>query len=130
MKIQDFYFPFEIICTNFNEDDELFEVNCLDIETDYIYNNEQLSDFILVENLQDLYEETTKLMAKGFIDKMLNTDVISRISHLTNKAKVNLKENKLEFEKSEYCGFNEYLNGKVEGYEECLKILLESSNIE
>jgi len=33
----DFYFPFEIICKDYNKNNEYFDVNCLDIERKYIY---------------------------------------------------------------------------------------------
>ncbi len=118
-----FYFPFEIICKDFNDDDDLFDVDCLDIEYDYICNNKSMKNFVLVENLQHLCEETTILMAKGFIDKIENTSALNEISSLATKYRKNWQKNLCESEDIEKYGFNEFIGGKADAYENCVQII-------
>ena len=58
-----FYFPFLVVCKEYTpEDDDFVEIEpeeCENIEEDEIYQT-----FELWENLQDLMEETTELLAK------------------------------------------------------------------
>jgi len=124
-KNPNFYFPFQIICEDFNDDDDLFDFDCLDIEYDYIYNNKSMKNFILVENLQHLYKETTILMAKGFIDKIENTSALDEISLLAMKHRKSWKKNLCESEDIEEYGLNEFIGGKAEAYEDCMQIINE-----
>jgi len=124
-KNPNFYFPFEIICKNFNEENELFDVNCLDIENDYIYNNNFMNDFVLIENLQYLDEETTNLMAKGFIDKIENVNLIDKIDTLAIQYRESWKKDLCESEYIEEYGKNEFIGGKAEAFEECIQIIKE-----
>jgi hypothetical protein len=122
-KNPDFYFPFEIICEDFNDEDDLFNIDCLDIENDYIYNNKLMKNFILVENLQHLYEETISLMAKGFIDKIENTSTLDEISSLAIKHRKSWKKDLCESEFIEEYGENEFIGGKADAFEECIQII-------
>ena len=124
-KNPDFYFPFQILCEDFDDNDDLFDVDCLYIEIDYIYTNKSMKNFILVENLQSLDEETTSLMAKGFIDKIENINVLEKIYTLAIEYKKSWKENLCESENIEAYGFNEFIGGKAEAYEECIQIIEE-----
>ena len=122
-KNPNFYFPFEIICEDFNDEDDLFNVDCLDIDNDYIYNNKSMKNFILVENLQHIHEETTILMAKGFIDKIENTSALNEISSLATKYRKSWKQDLCESEFIEEYGENEFVGGKFEAFEECIQII-------
>jgi len=124
-KNPNFYFPFEIICKSFNEENELFDVNCLNIENDYIYNNNFMNDFVLIENLQYLDEETTNLMAKGFIDKIENVNLIEKIDTLAIKYRKSWEKDLCESEYIEEYGKNEFIGGKAEAFEECNQIIKE-----
>lgn len=68
-KNPDFYFPFLVMCKEYSPEDDDFVEICpsewKSIEIDKIYQT-----FELWENLQDLGEDTTKLLAKGFIEKI------------------------------------------------------------
>jgi len=118
-----FYFSFQIICTDFSENDELFDVDCLELEDSYINDNKDMKDFILVENLQNLNKETLTLMSKGFLEKIENTNAITRIEKLAFEYRKEWKEELCESENIEAYGLNEFLGGKAEGYEDCLDIL-------
>jgi len=122
-KNPDFYFPFRIICEDFNHGDDLFDVDCLGLGYDYIYNNHLMKNFTLVENLQNLHQETVKLMAKGFIDKIENTSVLCEISSLAIKYRKKWKKDLCESEDIEEYGENEFIGGKAEAFEECLQII-------
>ncbi|MFA5248646.1 MAG: hypothetical protein WC415_05570 [Patescibacteria group bacterium] len=69
---KDFYFPFLVMCREYsNEDEDFVEVEPNEwrmIKDDYKYQT-----FELWGNLQNLYGETVELMAKGFIEKILNS---------------------------------------------------------
>jgi hypothetical protein len=78
-KHKDFYFPFLVMCKEYTpEDDDFVEIEpneWKNIQEDNIYQT-----FQLWENLQDLDEETLKLMSKGFLEIITNNlfDKISR----------------------------------------------------
>jgi hypothetical protein len=68
---KDFYFPFVVMCKKRVSGDEYFvEVKPKDWKKAKDIDEYQL--FELWENLQNLYEETVQLMAKGFIEKIEN----------------------------------------------------------
>jgi hypothetical protein len=119
----EFYFPFEIICTDFKEDDELFEIDCLDIESEYINNNKSMHNFKLVENLQTSKFDTTVLMAQGFIDKIINKNLYDTISNLAIEYRSIWKKDLCESISIEEYGENEFFGGKAEAYEDCLDII-------
>jgi hypothetical protein len=72
---EDFYFPFQVIRMSISEDDsEEIEAN----QWRLINSVDKLEKFELRENLQNLFEETVELMAKGFIEKILNSGSVVR----------------------------------------------------
>ena len=74
---KDFYFPFLVMCKEYTpEDDDFVEVESN--EWEIIKSDENYRTFELWENLQDLYEETIELMAKGFIEKITNSEKVIR----------------------------------------------------
>jgi len=119
---QDFNFPFKIICTDFNKKDKFFKVNCLDIDYDFIYNNKLMINFILTEKLENLNQKTIELMTKGFFDRIEHVDILDRISNLAIGYRKNWKKDLCESENIEEYGFNEFIGGKAEAYEDCLQI--------
>lgn len=119
----DCYFPFQIFCIDFDEKDEFFECDCLELDNDYILKNEQMENFILVENLQNLHKDTIQLMAKGFIEKIEKSDTIQRIYNLATEYKKEWKEDLWESSNIEEYGLNEFIGGKAEAYEDCYEIL-------
>ena len=119
----EFYFPFSIHNQHFDEDEESYNIEfCLEDYQD-IKKNKEYTKFILSENLQNLYLETIELMSKGFIEKIINKNAIDKISQLALEYRKEWKEELWESEKIEEYGFNEFIGGKVEAYEECLEIL-------
>lgn len=122
-----FYFPFKIVCTNFDEDDELYDIGFSQEILDEVLENDACKDFELVENLQNLDLETLQLMSKGFIDKIEDKSTIDKISALALEYRNSWKEDLWESEDSEEFGLNEYIGGKAEAYEECLELLKNSN---
>ncbi len=118
-----FYFPFKIVCVNFDEDDEMYEIQISEDILDRILINDNFKDFNLVENLQYLDLETLELMSKGFIEKIINEDVISIIENSAKGYRELWKLDLCESAKIEEYGLNEFFGGKAEGFEESLDIL-------
>ncbi|KKP67885.1 MAG: hypothetical protein UR65_C0064G0004 [Candidatus Moranbacteria bacterium GW2011_GWE2_35_164] len=74
---KDFYFPFLVMCREYSpEDDDFVEIEPNEWET--ISEDENYHTFELWENLQNLYEQTLQLMAKGFIDKITERKISTR----------------------------------------------------
>jgi hypothetical protein len=99
-KHKDFYFPFLVICKKRNG-----------------------QTFELRENLQDLREGTTELLAKGFIEKIVGFSFEKDVYELAKKYRTQWKEELWESENIEEFGLNEFLGGKAEGFEECLQLI-------
>lgn len=121
---KDFYFPFKIICSNFDKDSDLYDIDCKEIEYSVINNNITLINFELEENLQNLHEETMELMSKGFIDKIEQENIVEKISNLAVEYRKGWNKNLCESEDIEEYGLNEFIGGKADAYEECLKFFI------
>ena len=120
-----FHFPFKIVCVNFDEDDELYDIEVSQEMLDKVLDNDGFKDFELVENLQYLDLETLRLMSKGFLDKIVYNDVMKQIEFSAKEYRGMWKRDVCESVKIEEYGFNEFLGGKAEGFEESLEILKE-----
>ena len=121
-----FYFPFKIICKDFNEDDELYEIEFCEDYYKEILENKNLTTFALQEDLQHLHLETVELMSKGFIERILDENVKKKISTLAKEYRKTWKESLCESSDIEEFGLNEYNGGKADAYEDCLRILQEN----
>lgn len=64
---KDFYFPFILVCKEYDETDDYFTEVDPD-EFDVINDDPLYQTFELWENLQHIDEKTTELMAKGFFE--------------------------------------------------------------
>ena len=77
LKHKNFNFPFLVVCKgygadqNFIEDNDFVEIVSKD-DYENILNDKSYTEFELWENLQNIDEETLKLMSKGFIEKILS----------------------------------------------------------
>lgn len=120
-----FYFPFKIVCINFDEDDELYDVEVSQEMLDEVLNNDEFKDFKLVENLQHLDLQTLQLMSKDFIEKIVYADALKQIEIAAKEYRNLWKIDICESVEIEEYGFNEFVGGKAEGFEESLKILNE-----
>ncbi|MBE0513690.1 hypothetical protein [Sulfurimonas sp.] len=118
-----FYFPFKIVCINFDEDDELYDVEVSQEMLDEVLNSDEFKDFELVENLQHLDLKTLQLMSKGFIEKIVHADVLKQIETAAKEYRNLWKIDICESVEIEEYGFNEFVGGKAEGFEESLEIL-------
>ncbi|PLY11842.1 MAG: hypothetical protein C0628_08975 [Sulfurimonas sp.] len=125
MDNSSFYFPFKIVCINFDEDDELYDVEVSQEMLDEVLNNDEFKDFKLVENLQHLDLQTLQLMSKGFIEKIVYADALKQIEIAAKEYRNLWKIDICESVEIEEYGFNEFVGGKAEGFEESLKILNE-----
>lgn len=124
-KNESFYFPFKIVCNDFNENDEYYDYDCIDISYSELEHNTSLVDFSLEENLQNLNSDTIELMAKGFLDKIENTDAYNIILNNAIEYRKSWKEDLWESEDSEEFGLNEFIGGNAEAYEDCVEIIKE-----
>ncbi len=74
-KNKNFYFPFIVVCKEYSpEDDDFVEIE--PSEWDVIESDPSYKTFQLWENLQNLEEETIKLLARGFIEKITQSKKI------------------------------------------------------
>lgn len=122
----DFYFPFLVMNQEYTEEDDDF-VELEPNEWRMIMNDEKYQTFQLWENLQDLHEETIRLMAQGFIEKITSESVRIQIAELAKKYRSEWNEELWESTKIEEFGFNEFVGGKAEAYEDCLRMIAEST---
>ena len=68
---KNFYFPFLVMNKEYTEeDDDFVEIEPDEWET--IESDENYQTFQLWENLQNLDTDTTRLMAKGFTEKIIS----------------------------------------------------------
>ncbi len=118
----DFCFPFLVMCKEYTEEDDDF-VEIEPNEWRMIKSDDKYQTFELWENLQNLYEETLHLMAKGFIDKITGESLEKHIGELAKNYRKEWKEELWESEDIEEFGFNEFIGGKAEAYEDCLEIM-------
>ena len=72
-KHKNFYFPFLVMNKEYTEEDDDF-VEIEPDEWEMIKEDEKYQTFELWENLQNLDEKTLQLMAKGFIEKIVNSE--------------------------------------------------------
>ncbi|MFZ2975276.1 MAG: hypothetical protein WA055_01425 [Candidatus Moraniibacteriota bacterium] len=80
----DFYFPFLVMCKEYSdEDDDFVEIEADEWEN--IEEDEKYQTFELWENLQNLDEETLKLMSKGFLEKITNIKAIKNFIFYTTE---------------------------------------------
>ena len=88
---KDFYFPFSVMCKEYSIDDDFMEVEPKEWRN--IVNDNTYQTFELWENLQNLDEETLKLMVKGFLEKIENKDADDIVPKSTLKS---VKKYKIE----------------------------------
>lgn len=123
-----FYFPFKIMCKEYasyvDNDDDLVEIVPQD-DYENLVKNLQYDTFELWENLQNLNLQTLQLMSKGFLDKIVYNDAINQIQNAAKEYRSLWKRDVCESVEIEEYGFNEFLGGKAEGFEESLEILKE-----
>ncbi len=121
-KHPDFYFPFLVMNKEYTpEDDDFVEIE--PNEWQIIAEDKTYQTFQLWENLQNLDEKTLKLMSKGFIEEVTGNLLEKHIAKLAKNYRKEWKEKLLENAKIEEYGFNEFINGKAEAYEDCLEII-------
>lgn len=77
-----FYFPFLVMCKEYIPEDEDFVEICSN-EWKNIKEDEVYQTFELWENLQDVRQNTTELLAKWFIEKILANSKIKKFIFLT-----------------------------------------------
>ena len=78
---KDFYFPFLVMNKEYTEeDDDFVEIEPDEWET--IKSDENYKTFQLWENLQNIDERTTELMAKGFLEEITNKSLENHIAKL------------------------------------------------
>lgn len=121
---REFYFPFLVMCKEYTEEDDDF-VEIEPNEWKMIKSDDKYQTFELWEDLQNLYKETMKLMSKGFIEKITNESLENHIAILAKNYREKCKEKFSKSEKIEEYGINEFIGGKAEAYEDCLRLMRE-----
>ena len=117
----EFYFPFDIHYKDV--DNELVTIQPDENDLQKIIFFDDSKEFFLTENLNHLFKETLELMSLGFIDKITKNDIHSRITLLSQKYRNLWNKDLCDSENIIIYGKNEYLGGKADAFEECLKIL-------
>lgn len=121
-----FHFPFLIVCQNYASglylDDGFAKIIPQD-DYENLLQNPQYDTFELWVNLQNLDLQTLQLLSKGFIEKILNEDVISLIEKSVKDYRRLWQLDLCESIEIEEYGLNEFFGGKAEGFEESLEIL-------
>lgn len=119
---KDFYFPFVVVSREYSgEGDDYIEIEASEwknIEKDAKYQT-----FQLWENLQNLYEQTLKLMLKGFLEKIIKESLELHIAELAKNYRKAWRKKLREGEKIEEYEFNGFIGGKAEAYEDCLDLI-------
>lgn len=126
-KHPDFYFPFLVMCKEYSDEDDDF-VEIEPYEWKLMKSDKKYQTFELWENLQNLYEETLDLMSRGFIEKITDTSLEAHIAKLAKNYRNEWKEHLSENEDIEAFGLNEFIDGKAEGYEDCLDLIRKYRN--
>ena len=121
-KHNDFYFPFLVMNKEYTEEDDDF-VEIEPNEWENIESDENYQTFELWENLQNLDKDTTKLLAKGFIEKITNDSLELCITELAKKHRKDWKRKLCDSKDIEIYGFNEFMGGKADAYENCLDLI-------
>ena len=124
---KNFYFPFLVMNREYLSKDIVW-VEIEPSNWEKIKNDKKHKTFQLWENLQNIDESTIKLMAKGFLEKINHKTLESQIKKLAHNYRKEWKEELWESEKIEEYGLNEFIGGKADGYEECLKIIRNINN--
>lgn len=121
---KDFYFPFLVMNKEYTEeDDDFVEIEPNEWET--IESDENYKTFQLWENLQNLDTNTTRLMAKGFLEEITNKSLENHIAKLAKNYRKEWNKKLLESEKIENYGLNEFIAGKADAFEDCLFLIRE-----
>lgn len=117
-----FYFPFIVVCKEYSlEDDDFVEIE--PSEWNVIDKDRSYKTFQLWENLVDLRENTTELLAKGFIERITKKSIETEIEYWAKKYRKIWNKKPSECKKTEEYELNEFINGKAEGFEESLEII-------
>ena len=127
-KHNDFYFPFLVMNKEYTEEDDDF-VEIEPNEWKNIESDENYQTFELWENLQNLDNNTTELLAKGFIEKTTNDSLESRITELAKNHRKDWKRKLCDSGDIEIYGCNEFIGGKADAYEDCLDLIKEYKDL-
>jgi hypothetical protein len=120
----DFYFPFLVMNKEYSEeDDDFVEIEPNEWET--IEADSNYKTFQLWENLQTIDLVTTRLLVKGFVERITGQSIESRVKELAENYRAEWKVELWESENIEEYGLNEYLGGKADAYEECAELMME-----
>lgn len=119
---KNFYFPFLVMNKEYTEEDDDF-VEIEQDEWEMIESDENYQTFQLWENLQNLDEQTLKLMAKGFLEKITGESLENHIAKLAINYRKEWNERLWKSEKIEDYGLDEFISGKADAFEDCLFLI-------
>lgn len=120
-----FYFPFLVMCKGLDGSDDFVEVVTQEDNLELLLNKKEYKIFELWENLQTLKDDTIELMSKGFLDKIVYNDAIKQIEAVAKEHRSLWNIDLCDSLDIEQYGYNEFIGGKADGFEESLEILKE-----
>ncbi len=121
-KHPDFYFPFLVMNKEYSDMDDDFVEICPK-EWGIIDVDEKYQTFELWENLQNLKEDTIKLMTRGFIEKITSDSLFFNLEKKAKKYRKKWRKKLCDSEDIEIFGENEFIGGKADAFEECLELI-------
>ena len=120
-----FYFPFKVMCkeyVNYMDNDDGFVEIVPQDDYENLVKNLQYYTFELWENLQDVRKNTTELLAKWFIDKIIKHNFEKEIKKLAQDYWKLYKQDLTESASIEEYWENEFFWWKKEAFEDILDL--------
>lgn len=124
---KEFYFPFRIVCEKCPPGSDFTDIE--PEEWEKVSINDSYEKFQLHEDLQNLDNDTTELMAKGFIETITNQSLEKHVYALAKNYRKQWQRDLCESEKIEEYGLNEFIGGKVDAFEDCLYLIRKYSGL-
>ncbi len=109
------------------EDDDFVEIEpeeWKNIQEDDVYQT-----FELWENLQNLDQKTLILLTKGFIDRVTSNLLENHLKKLIVSYRDDWHKELWKSKNIEGIKLNEFINGKVNAFEDCLYLIKKYKNI-
>jgi len=117
-----FYFPFSVMHRVYAlEEDDFIKVK--PDEWKKISEDHSCQTFQIWENLQNLDEKTLYLILKGFLEVIIRDSLEQKITEYALEYRSVWSIDKCDSEDDLEYGFNEFLGGKAEGFEESRRII-------
>lgn len=118
----DFYFPFSVVNKEYSEEDNDY-VEIEPSEWRLIAEDERYQTFQLWENLQNLDYDTVYLLSKGYIEKITGESLHSHVKIIARNYSKESEWDSWGSKDSELYGMSEFMKGKAEAYNDCVRMI-------